>query len=191
MHRPGFEPGTPWSEIRRPNHCATPPPYVCVFVFYRTVGVALSSLLKRCTCLLPFGTVALHFSIYEWRTSTFDCDIMLTLHILPFCPQKTMHNSIVASYLASWRSYEKGITKTIKLKIGDCHTTLQTRDYPTLHSAASTFKDKRPNIPTVVNVLYMYIMRLKADDTRKQPDSPCRYMTQSILFGYLSGYPGL
>ena len=21
-----FEPGTPWSEIRRPNHCATPPP---------------------------------------------------------------------------------------------------------------------------------------------------------------------
>ena len=26
VHRPGFEPGTPWSEIRRPNHCATPPP---------------------------------------------------------------------------------------------------------------------------------------------------------------------
>ena len=24
VHRPGFEPGTPWSEIRRPNHCATP-----------------------------------------------------------------------------------------------------------------------------------------------------------------------
>ena len=23
VHRPGFEPGTPWSEIRRPNHCAT------------------------------------------------------------------------------------------------------------------------------------------------------------------------
>ena len=26
VHRPGFEPGTPWSEIRRPNHCTTPPP---------------------------------------------------------------------------------------------------------------------------------------------------------------------
>ena len=26
VHRPGFEPGTPWSEIRCPNHCATPPP---------------------------------------------------------------------------------------------------------------------------------------------------------------------
>ena len=26
VHRSGFEPGTPWSEIRRPNHCATPPP---------------------------------------------------------------------------------------------------------------------------------------------------------------------
>ena len=26
VHRPGFEPGTPWSEIRRPNHCATPQP---------------------------------------------------------------------------------------------------------------------------------------------------------------------
>ena len=26
VHRPGFEPGTPWSEIRRPNHYATPPP---------------------------------------------------------------------------------------------------------------------------------------------------------------------
>ena len=26
VHRPGFEPGTPWSEIRHPNHCATPPP---------------------------------------------------------------------------------------------------------------------------------------------------------------------
>ena len=24
-HRPGFEPRTPWPEIRRPNHCATPP----------------------------------------------------------------------------------------------------------------------------------------------------------------------
>ena len=24
VHRPGFEPGTPWSEIRRPNHFATP-----------------------------------------------------------------------------------------------------------------------------------------------------------------------
>ena len=24
VHRPGFEPGTPWSDIRRPNHCATP-----------------------------------------------------------------------------------------------------------------------------------------------------------------------
>ena len=28
VHRPGFEPGTPWSEIRRSNHCATPPPVV-------------------------------------------------------------------------------------------------------------------------------------------------------------------
>ena len=27
VHRPGFEPGTPWSEIRRTNHCATPPPF--------------------------------------------------------------------------------------------------------------------------------------------------------------------
>ena len=27
VHRPGFEPGTPWSEIRRPNHSATPPPF--------------------------------------------------------------------------------------------------------------------------------------------------------------------
>ena len=27
VHRPGFEPGTPWSEIRHPNHCATPPLY--------------------------------------------------------------------------------------------------------------------------------------------------------------------
>ena len=26
VHRPGFELRTPWSEIRRPNHCATPPP---------------------------------------------------------------------------------------------------------------------------------------------------------------------
>ena len=26
VHRPGLEPGTPWSEIRRPNHCASPPP---------------------------------------------------------------------------------------------------------------------------------------------------------------------
>ena len=26
VHRPGLEPGTPWSEIRRLNHCATPPP---------------------------------------------------------------------------------------------------------------------------------------------------------------------
>ena len=26
VHWPGFEPGTLWSEIRRPNHCATPPP---------------------------------------------------------------------------------------------------------------------------------------------------------------------
>ena len=25
VHRPGIEPGTHWSEIRRPNHCATPP----------------------------------------------------------------------------------------------------------------------------------------------------------------------
>ena len=30
VHRPGFEPGTPWSEIRRPNHCATPPPSLLV-----------------------------------------------------------------------------------------------------------------------------------------------------------------
>ena len=27
VHRSGFEPGTPWSEIRRTNHCATPPPF--------------------------------------------------------------------------------------------------------------------------------------------------------------------
>ena len=26
VHRQGFVPGTPWSEIRHPNHCATPPP---------------------------------------------------------------------------------------------------------------------------------------------------------------------
>ena len=25
VHRRGIEPGTPWSEIRRPIHCATPP----------------------------------------------------------------------------------------------------------------------------------------------------------------------
>ena len=25
VHRPGFEPGTPWSEIQHPNRCATPP----------------------------------------------------------------------------------------------------------------------------------------------------------------------
>ena len=25
-HRPELEPGTPWSEIRRPYHCASPPP---------------------------------------------------------------------------------------------------------------------------------------------------------------------
>ena len=34
VHRPGFEPGTPWSDIRRPNHCATPPP---VFTCTRAV----------------------------------------------------------------------------------------------------------------------------------------------------------
>ena len=26
VHRPWYEPGTPWSEIRRPNHCTTAPP---------------------------------------------------------------------------------------------------------------------------------------------------------------------
>ena len=25
-HRPGLEPRIPWSEIRHPNHCASPPP---------------------------------------------------------------------------------------------------------------------------------------------------------------------
>ena len=32
LRRPGFEPGTPWSEIRRPIHCSTPPPHCSLLV---------------------------------------------------------------------------------------------------------------------------------------------------------------
>ena len=44
-HRLGLEPGTPWSEIRRPNHCASPPRHVIIFM--RLVAKQLSEHRKR------------------------------------------------------------------------------------------------------------------------------------------------
>ena len=34
VHRRGIEPGTSWSEIRCPIHCATPPPYKLTYLIF-------------------------------------------------------------------------------------------------------------------------------------------------------------
>ena len=52
VHRSGLEPETPWSEIRRPNHCATPPP-----CFKRVTHLAVIA-------ILPCGPMCKHIYIY-------------------------------------------------------------------------------------------------------------------------------
>ena len=50
VHWPGFEPGSPWSEIRRPNHCATPPPPKQYILFKFVCATDKQNALRReCT----------------------------------------------------------------------------------------------------------------------------------------------
>ena len=85
VHRPGFEPGTPWSEIRRPNPCATPPPLNIAFV-----SVFCKLFLQR----------------YQKHQTPYNCNCDWLLHslILSFDPshwciamQKCNHNRTVVS----------------------------------------------------------------------------------------------
>ena len=50
VHRPGFEPGTPWSEIRRPSHCTTP-----LLLFY---GIGQSNLQA-----IPLSSLTYHWGM--------------------------------------------------------------------------------------------------------------------------------
>ena len=47
VHRPGFEPGTPWSEIRRPYHWATPPPSRLPLLGIKKIKTSLNRITNR------------------------------------------------------------------------------------------------------------------------------------------------
>ena len=70
VHRRGIEPGTPWSEIRRPIHCATPPHEhdCCVHVLFDWQK-------KCCLCMVCHGRLEslyhLHPFIYLISWSNF------------------------------------------------------------------------------------------------------------------------
>ena len=44
VHRHGIEPGTSWSEIRRPIHCATPPPLFLFCFFSHFLSLTASTI---------------------------------------------------------------------------------------------------------------------------------------------------
>ena len=46
VHRSGFEPGTPWSEIQHPNHCATPPLRIDLNIYIDCIRTWWPSIVK-------------------------------------------------------------------------------------------------------------------------------------------------
>ena len=70
VHQLGFEPGTPWSEIRHPNHCATLPPQwvqtpeLKVCYLYIDTSALRSSILKNniifCTIVMSAYSQVVH-----------------------------------------------------------------------------------------------------------------------------------
>ena len=87
-HRRGIEPGTPWSEIRRPIHCATPPlsSYyaICSAVFIArhilcmywpfTYEVKLTVMeeTEYCTCKY-IATKSKNGTLYVWNNARCPC----------------------------------------------------------------------------------------------------------------------
>ena len=92
-HRPGLEPGTPWSEIQCPNHCTSPPPchywkiplkrsgafvnIICFLILLFCLKILYILILEvynysLCTHCIPPKLVYIskksicNFSLYEW-----------------------------------------------------------------------------------------------------------------------------
>ena len=70
VHRPGFEPGTPWSEIRCPNHCATRhprdrPSILTLFVLgqFKLAFKLSTSSLMCCFTVREFITIKSQFNL--------------------------------------------------------------------------------------------------------------------------------
>ena len=65
VHRPGFEPGTPWSEIQGPNHCATPPPtfFLRLYVQSKQLRSCQDGLLKPHCSWASFPVAAYQYTV--------------------------------------------------------------------------------------------------------------------------------